>query len=149
MQVEAKCIMDSYDSPSCTLYKMGGTYLIERDGPLAALKTSGGKMGKYVFEFDRNAGPDDKPHDYTCKKEGCGKKFKTLAALGTHTNSDHKESDRENSDDVVVAKDMRGKTRKNNGFRCKTDGCGQVLPNLYALKVHKKTHEEAAVAQAA
>jgi hypothetical protein len=52
----------------------------------------------------------------------------------------------EPDEEVVVAKDMRGKTRKTTTFTCKHPGCGEVLPHLYALKVHKKTH---AVAQAA
>lgn len=154
MQVAAKCIMAaSLSSPVQQYFTPGqgplpgGLYEIDRNGPLAALKTSGGKLGKYVFEFDRNAGPDDAPHDYSCKKEGCGKKFKTLAALGTHTKTDHKAGEREESDEVVVAKDMRGKTRKSNGFKCKE--CGEVCPHLYALKVHKKTHQQAAVEQTA
>jgi hypothetical protein len=125
----------------------GGLYEIERDGPLASLK-----LGQaYVFAFDRNAGPDDKPHDYSCKKEGCGAKFKTLAELGRHANSAHKNDPHplaEPDAEVEVAKDMRGKTRKVKTFTCKHPGCGAVLPHLYALKVHKKTHE-VAVAQAA
>lgn len=149
MQVEAKCIMDAYDSPSCTLFKMGSTYQIERDGELARLKTSGGKMGKYVFDFDRNAGPDDAPHDYHCKKPGCEHlaSFKTLAALGTHTKTEHKAGEREESDEVVVAKDGRGK-KKGKTFTCKHPDCGAVLPNLYAMGQHNKTHKTA-VEQAA
>ena len=127
----------------------GGLYEIDRDGPLAQLKTNGGKTGKYVFEFDRNAGPDDKPHDYSCKREGCGKKFKTLADLGTHTKTEHKTERFESDEEVEVVKDMRGKTKKPHTFTCKEPGCGVVLPHLYALKVHKKTHEKAAVEQAA
>lgn len=140
--VQAKCIMDAWDSVLCIPYKAGkgplpeGLYEIDRHGPLAALKTP---RNKYVFEFDRNAGPDDKPHDYTCKKEGCGKRFKTLADLGTHTKVDHKsERAADNGEEVVVAKDQRGK-RANRTFTCKT--CGDVLPNLYALAQHNKTHQ--------
>lgn len=147
--VQAKCIMDAYDSPSCQQFKMGSTYEIERDGTLASLKTSGGKLGKYVFEFDRNAGPDDKPHDYSCKKDGCGKKFKTLAALGTHTKTDHKDDPNPLAEpDAEIVKPVDGRKVKGKSFTCKHPGCGEVLPHLYALKVHKKTHE-VAVEQAA
>lgn len=148
MQVQAKCLMDAFDSPSCQHFKMGSTYEIDRDGPLAQLKTSGGKLGKFVFEFDRNANPTDKPHDYSCKK--CDKKFKTLPALGSHMNADHKDesSDAESDEEeVVVAVDQRGKRK--GGFTCKTPGCGVTVANLHLLKVHKKTHEKAAVEQAA
>jgi hypothetical protein len=156
MQVAAKCIMAAYDSVNCISYKPGqgplpgGLYEIDRNGPLATLKTSGGPMGKYVFEFDRNAGPDDKPHDYSCKRDGCGKKFKTLAALGTHTREEHNDTAVMDSDDepVVMAVDGRGK-KQNKTFTCKEPGCGEVLPHLYALKLHKKTHEQAAVEQTA
>lgn len=147
MQVEAHCIMDAWDSILCVPYKKGFNYEIARDGQLAQLKTP---RGAYVFEFDRNAGPDDKPHDYTCKKPGCGKKFKNLAALGTHTKQDHKDDMivADSDEEIVVAKDGRGK-KKGKTFTCKTEGCGQILPNLYALKVHKKTHEKVAVEQTA
>lgn len=148
--VEAKCIMPAWDSVACMSFTPGqgplpeGLYKIDRSGPLAELKTP---RGKYVFEFDRNAGPDDKPHDYSCKKDGCVKKFKTLADLGTHTKTDHKEeSVREESDDVPVASDGRGK-KKNKTFTCKD--CGKSgIPNLYALGQHKKIHK-AAVEKAA
>lgn len=152
MLVKARCIMDAYDSPNGMPYKMGQTYEIDRNSPLAQLKTAPGPRGKYVFEFDRNANPDDKPHDYSCKKDGCGKKFKTLAALGAHSHQEHRgESAMEsvNDEEIVVAKDLRGAHRKGKTFTCKTEGCGVVLPNLYALKVHKKTHEKDAVTQAA
>ena len=95
MNVTAKCIMDAFDSPSCQHFKMGSTYEIDRDGPLAQLKTSGGKLGKYVFDFDRNGTKTndgvDVVKDYSCKKDGCAAKFKTLNALGTHTKSAHKD----------------------------------------------------------
>jgi hypothetical protein len=152
MQVAAKCIMAASLSSPVQQYFVpgggplpGGLYEIDRDGPLADLKTSGGKLGKYVFEFDRNAGPDDKPHDYSCKKPGCDFKAKNLAALGTHTKQAHKDDPNplaEPDAEVTIVKDMRGKTRKNKGFTCKE--CGEVLPHLYALKVHKKTHAKAA-----
>lgn len=148
MFVLATCNADSWDSPSCTLYKRGQTYEIKRDGQLAKLK---GPRGEYVFEFDRNAGPDDKPHDYSCKREGCGKKFKTLNELGTHTREDHKDEPHplaEPDADVVVAIDQRGKG-KGRSFTCKTPGCGVVVPNLHELKMHKKTHVEDAATDAA
>jgi len=156
MQVAAKCIMPaSLSSPVQQLFMPGqgplpgGLYEIDRDGPLAALKTNGGKTGKYVFEFDRNAGPNDKPHDYSCKK--CDKKFKTLPELGRHNNADHKDDPNplaEPDAEVVVAKDGRGR-KTSRTFTCKEPGCGVVLPHLYALKVHKKTHAKDAVSQAA
>lgn len=93
MLVKAKCMSPAWDSVNATRYEPNagplpdGLYEIERDGPLASLR-----LGKnYCFEFDRNAGPDDKPHDYTCKRDDCGKKFKTLAELGSHTRSIHRE----------------------------------------------------------
>lgn len=147
--VEAKCIMDAWDSPACMPYKQGQTYEIDREGPLAKLKTP---RGNPVFEFDRNAGPDDKPHNYSCKKPGCEdlKPFKTLAELGRHSNSAHKDDPNPMASDeeIFIPKDMRGK-KKGKTFTCKHPGCGVVLPHLYALKVHKKTHEKDAVAQAA
>ena len=91
MLVKAKCVTPCWDSGNAVRYEPGngplpeGLYEIDRDGPLASLKLG----STYVFAFDRNANPDDKPHDYSCKREGCGKKFKTLAALGSHVHSDH------------------------------------------------------------
>lgn len=152
--VSAKCIMPAWDSVNCLHLKPGqgslpgGLFEIDRDGPLAKLKTSGGPMGKYVFEFDRNGNPDDKVHDYTCKKCGetkdpLGRKF-TLNTLGTHTKTAHKdESTAESSEDVVVAVDGRGK-HKNKSFKCSQ--CDEKFPHLYALKVHKKTHAVAVAA---
>ena len=157
MQVVAKCIMPAWDSVACMPYSPGqgpfpgGLYEIDRDGPLAKLMTTGGRTAKYVFEFDRNAGPDDKPHDYSCKRDGCGKKFKSLAALGTHTKTDHKGEANplaEPDAEVFVIKSRQGK-HKNRTFTCKEPGCGEVLPHLYALKVHKKTHVKVAVEEAA
>lgn len=93
MLVKAKCVTRAWDSEATVMYEPGlgplpgGLYEIDRDGPLAHMKLG----STYVFDFDRNCGPDDKPHDYSCKREGCGKKFKTLAALGTHTKTEHKD----------------------------------------------------------
>lgn len=158
MLVKAKCVAVAWDSVNATRYEPGagplpgGLYEIDRDGPLASLKLG----STYVFEFDRNANPDDKPHDYSCKKPGCVAHFKTLAALGSHTRSAHKDESTpndeppENPEDdepkEAIVKDGRGK-KKGKTFTCKQ--CGEVLPHLYALKVHKKSHEEAAVTQAA
>lgn len=162
MLVQAKCLMAaSLSSPVQQYFTPGkgplpgGLYEIDRDGPLAQLKTNGGKTGKHVFEFDRNSTRTndgvDVVKDYSCKKEGCGAKFKTLNALGTHTREAHKNDPNplaEPDAEVIVAKDARGK-HNNRTFTCKEPGCGEVLPHLYALKVHKKTHEKAAVEQAA
>lgn len=142
MLVKAKCITPAWDSDSATRYEPGngplldGLYEIERNGPLASLKLG----ERYVFDFDRNSGPDDKPHDYTCKR--CGKKYKTLPDLGTHTNQDHKDGVivADSDEEIIVKKDGRGK-HSNRTFTCKEPGCGEVLPHLYALKVHKKTHQ--------
>jgi hypothetical protein len=132
MQVEAKCIMDAWDSIACLPYKPGqgplpgGLYKIDRDGPLAKLKTP---RGKYVFEFDRNSGPADKPHDYSCKKEGCGKKFKTLPKLGRHTNSAHKDDPNPMADDeeAVILKTST----------CKQCDPPQVFDSRGAMMKHK------------
>ena len=145
MLVKAKCVTAAWDSVNATLYEPGngplpdGLYEIERDGPLASLKLG----GIYVFDFDRNRGPDDKPHDYTCKKDGCGKKFKTLAELGRHSNAEHRDSGVAAADgeEVELAVDGRGK-KKARTFVCKV--CGDILPNLYALGQHNKTHQQAA-----
>lgn len=155
--VSAKCIMAaSLSSPVQQYFTPGGgplpggLYEIDRDGPLADLKTTGGKSGKYVFQFDRNASPGEE-HDYTCKKEACkefGKDFKTLAALGSHTRSAHKDETVEDIVPAVVPVDGRGR-KKGKTFKCKHPGCGEVLPHLYALKIHKKTHETDAVTKAA
>ena len=150
--VEAKCIMPAWDSINCVQYipgqgpLPGGLYKIDRESDLAKLKTAGGAKGKYVFDFDRNAGPDDKPHDYSCKKEGCGEKFKTLAALGSHTRSAHRDDDEVDEEPVVVAKDARGKN-KGKTFKCKV--CSEVFPNLYAITQHNKTHVAKPSAEAA
>jgi hypothetical protein len=160
MLVMAKCTARSWDSIQGREYLPGFEYEIDTDSPLASLTThpvayKDGKPVKYqrsdegkleafptskppyVFEFDRNANPNDKPHDYSCKKPGCGAFFKTLSDLGTHTKTAHNDSPVVDNEPVVVVKDGRGK-KKNKTFTCKE--CGDVLPNLYALGQHKKSH---------
>lgn len=148
MLVQAKCVVKTWESNHAFMFEPGGgplpggLYEIDRDGALASLKAA----GRYVFDFDRNAGPDDKPHIYTCKKPGCEslKPFKTLNDLGTHTRTAHKDEPNplaEPDAEVVVAVDGRGKRK--GGFTCKTEGCGVHVNNLHELKAHKKTHKDA------
>lgn len=154
MLVKAKCITPAWDNVNAIRYEPGwgplaeGLYEIDRNGPLASLKVG----DRYVFEFDRNGTRTndgvDVVKDYSCKREGCGKKFKTLNALGTHTREDHKDEpviDEEPAGPVV---DGRGK-KKNKTFTCHTPGCGALLPNLYALKLHKQEHKAEAQTPAA
>ena len=138
MLVKAKCTEKSWDSKACEFYYPGFEYEIERDSELANLK-----VGKnYVFEFDRNANPDDKPHDYSCKK--CGESFDTLAELGRHSNATHKNDALMTDDEpAVIVPDGRGR-KKGRTFTCKYPGCGEVLPNLYAMGQHNKTHVKVA-----
>lgn len=97
--VSAKCVTPAWDSVNAISYVPGGgplpggLYEIDRHGPLSTLKLG----STYCFEFDRNASPTDKPHDYTCKKCGAtkdplGKKF-TLNTLGTHNRTEHKDDE--------------------------------------------------------
>lgn len=151
MQVAAKCIMPAFDSSTTQHFKpgqgplSGGLYEIDRNGPLAALKTNGGKTGKYVFEFDRNAGPDDKPHVYSCKKSGCEslKPFKSLAELGSHTRTAHSES--------AVAAEPDGDDEEEDDLSDRTcTKCDppKVLKTPHGLRLHDmKSHP--AVEQAA
>lgn len=153
MVVAAKCIMDAWDSIACLSYKPGqgslpgGLYEIDRDGSLAKLKTP---RGNYVFEFDRNANPDDKPHDYSCKKPGCEslKPFKSLAELGTHANSFHKE------ESVAAEPDGESEDEEDDlsDRTCTQCDPHKVLKTPHGLRLHTlKSHptEEAAVEQAA
>jgi hypothetical protein len=138
---------------SATMYYPGEVYEIDRDCSLASLKVG----ARYVFEFDRNAGKTDAGEtvisDYTCKK--CGNPFKTLAELGRHSNSDHKnEPDAllaELTDgapvDAPVVLERRG-CKPGRTFTCKVPGCGKVMANLYATRIHKKEHEKALIAEA-
>lgn len=133
MLVKAKCITPAWDSVNCTMYQPGfgplpdGLYEIDRDGPMASIKLG----STYCFEFDRNSGPDDKPHDYSCKK--CGKKFKTLPALGTHTREDHKD------DVIVVDSDV---VEEDFSLRtCNKCSPPKVLKTPHGLRLHDmKSH---------
>lgn len=138
--VQAKCILAAWDSTNCVQYTPGqgplpgGLYEIDREGPLAKLKISGKKDAMYVFEFDRNANPEDKPHDYSCKKDGCGKSFKSLAALGSHTRSEHKDVTEEEEEDDDEVDEITVRTC----FACSPP---KVLKNAYGLRLHtEKTH---------
>jgi len=141
MKVLARCTSRAWDSDACVLFCPGegphnGLYEIERDGKLASLKS-----GKdYVFDFDRNS-PAEK-HDYSCKETGCGATFKTLPELGRHANAVHRigtENRQVEEDGTPVTLERRGR-KKGRTYTCKVSGCGAILPNLYAVRVHKKTH---------
>lgn len=142
MKVAAKCTLPAWDSKACVMLEPGkgplpgGLYEIERDGDLANMKA----FGRNVFEFDR-AVPGS-GHDYTCKE--CGEKCKSLNELGTHKRSRHPfqpiVSD-EPIEDGPILLEKRGRAKKTE-FHCKT--CNEVFPNLYAIRVHNKTHEKTA-----
>lgn len=141
MKVQARCKADAWDSPTATYYYAGEVYTIDHDGQLASMRT--GRAG-FVFEFDRTmAGTGQKPAvgGYVCKQ--CGLACDSLNDIGTHSRSAHKEEfkteDVDDSEPVVV--ERRG-TKKGKTFTCKE--CSEVLPNLYAFRVHKKVHQEAA-----
>ena len=148
--VAAKCIMEAWDSLACVPYRPGqgplpgGLYEIDRHGPLAALRTP---RGKPVFEFDRNAGPGDKPHDYSCKMPGCEhlKPFKSLPELGSHTRSAHSQNAvaAEPDDDEEEEEDLSQRT-------CARCTPPKVLKTPHGLRLHNlKSHPEAAVEEAA
>lgn len=156
MQVKAKCVIMAWDSSTSMLYKPGegplpdGLYEIDRDGPLAKLKLG----STYCFEFDRCANPADKPHDYTCKKEGCGKKFKTLPELGTHVKTDHKDETA-----VPVGEDEDEEEIDLTDRTCFICDPPKVLKSKNGLRLHNEkshpfqsqpqTKEEEAVTEAA
>ena len=153
MKVQAKCILRAWDSNAAVMYEPGmgplpgGLYEIDRDSKLVDLKTA---TGRYVFEFDRNAGPNETPHDYACKK--CGKPFKTLAQLGIHSNQEHRDIHEaaklaEPDFDAPVVVEARGNKGKPKTFTCKT--CGAKLPNIYQMGVHNKLHKELAAQEVA
>lgn len=134
--VKAKCVTPAWDSNAATMYvpdggsEEDGRYLIDLDGPLAKLKLG----STYVFQFDRCDPFGDTPHDYSCKKAGCFKKFKTLNELGTHIRSEHKEVAvvEEEAEDEEV--DLSDRTC----FLCKP---AKVLRSAYGLRLHnEKSH---------
>jgi hypothetical protein len=139
MKVQAKCISLAWDSPKCFSFYPGETYEIEHDGTLAVMKIG----NIYVFEFDRTmtgTGVSPAPGGFICKQ--CQKPFESLNDLGTHTRSVHKtEAVEEVVSDESVVIEKRGK-KKGKTFTCKT--CGEVLPNLYAIRVHNKSHRNTA-----
>ena len=143
MLVKAKCVVQCWDSATATMCvpnggpEDGGQYMIERHGPLASIKFG----STYCFDFDRNAGPDHKPHDYTCKKCGAtkdpkGKKF-TLATLGTHTKVEHKEEPAE-----PVGDELDDEQREALALRtCNICDPPKVLKSVYGLRLHnEKSH---------
>jgi|HubBroStandDraft_2_1064218.scaffolds.fasta_scaffold07948_2 hypothetical protein len=136
MKVKAKCLFPAWESNAAVAFSPGEVYEIEHDGPLAQLRFG----ASYVFQFDRNS-LSGEVHDYSCKKEGCGAKFKTLAELGRHSNAIHRNDDLLTDDEpAVIVKDGRGR-KKGRTYTCKYPGCGVVLPNLYSVKVHKRIHQ--------
>ena len=169
MLVMSKCITAAFDNDTGKSYLPVVEYEIDTNSKLASLTTvpvayddngnavryfrdSEGQLKSqriskppYVFEFDR-ALPGQKI-DYTC--EQCGEKCKSLNALGTHVHSRHNAptASEDTEDDTPVVRDGRGR-KKGRTFNCKFEGCTQVLPNLYALKVHNKAHRQAEEKQA-
>ena len=162
MLVMAKCIARAWDSERAREYLPGFEYEIDTESPLASLtihpvayddkgnavqfyRDNDGKIQSrpvrkppYVFEFDRAAPLAEKPRDYTCKV--CGEKCKSLNEQGTHMRSKHSVAHEEPKDESIVVEKRGKKTGKT--FTCKV--CGEVLPNLYAITKHNKTHVEAA-----
>lgn len=140
MLVKAKCVTPAWDSTNTLMYVPGGgplpggLYEIDRDGPLASLKLG----STYAFDFDRNANPDDKPHDYSCKRPECAnlKPFKTLAELGRHANAEHRGAD------IVVGDDEEEETSVDltaqTCFICQPP---KVLRSKHGLRLHnEKSH---------
>ena len=79
----------------------------------------------------------------------CGKTFDSLNDIGTHSNSEHnkfkpKESVDSEYDDEPVKLERRG-ANPGRTFPCKVPGCTEISKNLYACRVHKKTHEQVEV----
>jgi hypothetical protein len=159
--IEAMCLHDAFDSTQCLYYERGRTYPIDTESEVANMTVRPLSSGKVdpktgeiiavkvarkpmpVFEFDRAAplgsSGNGVPNDYTCKK--CGKECKSLNGLGTHNRQNHPLEvfkDGTEEEEIRVIPDAR-KTKAKT-FTCKT--CGEVLPNLWALRVHNKNHEE-------
>lgn len=168
MLVMAKCTARAFDNATAREYLPGIEYEIDTESQLATLtvvpvayddngnavrsfRDAEGKLKTqripkppYVFEFNRAVPLVD--CDYACKK--CGKTFDSLNALGTHTRTDHNApmaSEEPVSDEPLVV-EKRGR-KKGRTFTCKI--CSEVLPNLYRLRVHNKSHEQSAVQQEA
>ncbi len=138
MRVKAKCVTPAWDSTNTLMYVPGGgplpdgLYEIDRDGPLASLKLG----STYVFDFDRNANPEDKPHDYSCKRPECAhlKPFKTLAELGRHSNAEHRGADIVVGDVEEEPEDLTDRTC----FICQPP---KVLKSKHGLRLHnEKSH---------
>lgn len=126
MLVQAKCNTPAWDSGRAKFYYPGETYEIDTESPLCDLKFGG---DKYVFEFDRNANPSDKPHDYTCDK--CGEKFSTLNKLGNHVHSQHPEGVVEPVEEEEIFADRT----------CNICNPKKVCKSPYGLRVHQdKAH---------
>ena len=158
MIVESLCLHDAYDSSQCLYYEKGKTYSIDTESEIAKMTIrplSSGKLdpetGKIkpsnmyrkplpVFQFDRvaplGATGNGVPSDYTCKE--CGKDCKTFNGLGTHTRQNHPpQVFKDGTEEEEIQK--RPDKRKTRTFTCKK--CKETLPNLWALRVHNKTHE--------
>ena len=144
MKVKAKCISRAWDGMACVLYHPGEVYEIENDSQLASLKVG----NDYVFQFDRTGTRTDDGidvvKDYSCKK--CGVKFKTLNALGVHSNQNHRDVHEAATlaDDEPIVERVDGR-KKPRTFTCKT--CGEVLPNLYRMRVHNQGHQQVETAE--
>lgn len=58
MKVQAKCIMQAWDSKECVMYEPGmgplpgGLYEIDSNGQLATMKTP---KGDWIFQFERTS----------------------------------------------------------------------------------------------
>lgn len=156
--VDALCLHDAFDSTRCFYYEQGKTYPIDTESDLARMTVrplSSGRVDQKtgevvpvktrrvplpVFQFDRavpmGAYGSGKPYDYTCSQ--CGKKCKSLNELGNHVHSAHpKEEFQDGTEDeeAEVVIERRG-AKKGRTFTCRV--CGEVLPNLYAIRVHNR-----------
>ena len=164
--VEATCLHDAFDNAQCFYYERGKKYLIDTESEIASMTVRPLSSGKVdpktgeiiaakvdrkplpIFEFDRavplGAYGSGIPNNYTCKQ--CGKDCKSLNGLGTHNRQFHPpEVFKDGTEDEELPQRPDG--RKTRTFTCKT--CNEVLPNLWELRVHKKTHVEGAVTEAA
>ena len=166
MIVEAICLHDAFDSSQCFYYERGKRYAIDTESEIASMTVRPLSSGRVdpktgalvsvkserkplpVFEFDRaaplGAAGNGIPSDYTCKK--CGVDCKSLNGLGTHNRQKHPpEVFKDGTEEEQIQPRPDG--RKTRTFKCNV--CGEVLPNLWGLRVHNKTHKEDAVTEAA